>query len=119
MNPALLGGRDRIKLSAAWVDISAVSPAALTNGTGDPTLTWSGPSRLISVPTVAWGTMRYRINVGAWTDYTAPFSLSSGQTLGFMVNNVTTNGVNSAKAVVDAAVGVVIGSFNAGASGYP
>lgn len=92
------GALDPISLSALWSDISIASPA--TQGTNeDRTVTFnSGGSRSIELSgyaTVITG-VEYRINSGSWTAYSAPFSITSGQTLGF---RATTGGGNGSETV--------------------
>jgi hypothetical protein len=76
------GGEDAATLSATWSDLNVAYPPANANNE-DRTVSWTvGGSRTIAANySGSNGTLSYRINSGAWTSYTAGFSLSSGQTL--------------------------------------
>lgn len=80
------GGLDAISLTA-WSDINLAHPT-ISGTNEDRTLTWSvGGARNISANVPGVGTLFYRINSGGYTTYSAPFSLSSGQTLGWRYQN--------------------------------
>lgn len=74
-------GEDAASLSASWSDLNRAYPPTAVNNE-DRTVTWTvGGARTITANYSGGGTLSYRINSGAWTDYTAGFSLSSSQTL--------------------------------------
>lgn len=80
------GGQDPAVLSASWSTISVTFPTT-TNNNEDRTLSWVfGGARLVTAAYVgAGGSLKYRINSGSWTIYSAPFSLQSGQTLAWQI----------------------------------
>lgn len=109
-------GLDAMSLTG-WSGIALVSPTVRSTNE-DRTITWSvGGARNISLSTSAIGSIEYRINSGTYVTYTAPFSLSSGQTLGWRYTNPAMNETDSAT-VADSTRGSSIATFAVSSTGY-
>jgi len=101
-----------------WSNIPLTHPTS--SGTNeDRTITWSvGGARNISASYGGIGTLSYRIDSGSYTTYTTPFSLSSGQTLGWRYQNGLGD-ESETVTVTDDARGAALDAFFVSKSGSP
>lgn len=102
-------------ISSPWSDLVVAYPTD-TDTTGARTITFGSGSRTVTVTgeSVALS-LEYSINGGAWTDYTAGFSLTSGQTLNWR-GTFSQNSAGSCNVYVD---GVLLDTFAKTATGFP
>lgn len=101
---------------ADWGNITLSFPT-ISGTNSDLVLSWTaGGARNISANYAGAGTLEYRINSGAWTTYTAPFSVSSGQTVGWRYAPANESVVVT---VTDDARIQAIDTFTVSGSGYP
>lgn len=115
INPAA-GGEDPATLSAAWSDMTITWPGVVVTNE-DRTVSWTvGGARTITAEYFGSNNLRYRINSGSWINYTAGFSLSSGQTLGWSFSAVSTNEFETITVKENTRT---LDSFIIDASGYP
>jgi len=75
----LRGGYGPISPSGSFGNLTATAPATATGN--NVTLTYSGPTRNISLSYAGVNTLQYRINSGTWTTYSVAFAVLSGQAL--------------------------------------
>lgn len=113
------GALDPIAMTA-WGNTSITSPASQAT-LPDRTLSWgAGGARNISAslaPGTVISQVEYRINSGTWTNYSTPFALSSGQTLGWRFTTPGANGVETLT-ITDASRGVQIEAPTCTVSGF-
>lgn len=102
---------------ANWADLVLTWPTT-SGANADLALSWSiGGARNISATYAGSGTLQYRINSGAWTTYSSPFSVASGQALGWRYSQ--TNFESSIVTVRDDARGATIDTFVVSSTGSP
>lgn len=65
-----------------WTTLTGVSPKA----TSDLTITGISRDITLSVSDTGSAIVEYRIDSGSWTTYSAPFTVSDGETLGWRVD---------------------------------
>lgn len=69
-------------LSASWSGVSDDFGAPVGGNNEDRTITWDGAAtRQFGCDYAGSNTLQYRLDAGAWTNYTTPFNVTSGQTL--------------------------------------
>lgn len=112
-----LGGRRSFlsrAVATAWSAITFASPTTQATNE-DRAITWSGGARTITNNWTSGGTLQYRLDSGSYVNYTAGFSMTSGQTLGWRYQA----GGSNINAVSQVSVnGAVLGSFNIIVTGY-
>lgn len=111
---------DAASLSAGWSNIVLTYPT-ITGANEDRTISWTkGGARNVSLGFSIGlaGVIEYRLNSGSWTTYSAPFSMSSGDTLGWRYTG--SGGDESVTiSVTDDAQGGTIGTFGVAITGSP
>jgi hypothetical protein len=103
-------------ITATWGPIDIVFPTS-AGANSDVTVSFqSGGVRSLSA-TYGGQDLHYRINSGAWTAYAGPFSVTSGQTVGWRYS-VSYN-ESFSLTVRDDTRGATISAFSVSASGFP
>lgn len=116
-----LGGAAAISWSgSAWDAISLAHPTSSGN-TNTVTATFAGAARTLTASDAGNGidhTLSYSLNGAAFTPYSSGFSISSGDTLRWLVSGAATDFVYTV-VITDSATSATTGSISISKTGSP